>query len=73
MNLPFVKNSFSPAKLAQEKYMTGVLGSTAFGAMFLFSLRPVRTHAYEFFLILHICLVAIYLVSSYLHQPKYVS
>ena len=53
--------------------MTGVLGSTAFGAMFLFSLRPVRTHAYEFFLILHICLVAIYLVSSYLHQPKYVS
>lgn len=50
-----------------------MLGSTAFGAIFLFSLRPVRAHAFEFFSILHICLVALYLTCSYLHQPKYES
>ncbi len=67
------ENSFSPAKMIQERYLTGVVGSTAFGAIFLFSLRPVRANAFELFLILHICLAALYLTCSYLHQPKYVT
>jgi Ferric reductase like transmembrane component len=66
-------SNFTSAQLAQEHYLTGTLGATAFGALFLFSVRPVRTRAFEFFLILHICLVAIYLACAYLHQPKYVS
>ena len=70
--LTVCENSFPSAKLADGHYLTGVVGATAFGALFLFSVRPVRTHAFEFFLALHICLVAIYLVCSYLHQPKYV-
>jgi ferric-chelate reductase len=67
------ENSFPSARLAQEHFLTGALAATAFGALFLFSLRPVRTHAFEFFLILHICLVTIYLTCAYLHQPKHVS
>ena len=70
--LTFRENSFPSAKLFQEHYLTGMVGSAAFGAIFLFSLRPVRTHAFEFFLILHICLVGVFLTCTYLHQPKYV-
>ena len=50
-----------------------MVASSAFGAIFLFSLRPVRAHAFEFFLVLHICLVGVFLACSYLHQPKYVT
>ena len=51
-------SSFTPPKLAAEKYLTGTMATVAFGAIFLTSLRPIRTHAFEFFLILHICLIA---------------
>lgn len=62
--------TFTPPKLAAEKYLTGTMATVAFGAIFLTSLRPVRTHAFEFFLIMHICLVAIFLSGIYFHQPK---
>jgi ferric-chelate reductase len=72
-DLTIRETSFATSRLVQQHYLTGTIGATAFGALFLFSLRPVRTHAFEFFLILHICLVAVFLVCSYLHQPQCVS
>jgi len=68
--LTVCENSFSPAKLVQDHYLTGVIGTAAFGALFLSSLRPVRTHAFELFMVLHVLLVAVYLTGAYLHQPK---
>ncbi|KAG8803422.1 hypothetical protein FRC16_005354 [Serendipita sp. 398] len=50
--------SFSRANLTQERYYTGVMGTVAFGAIFLTSLRPARSNAFELFLIIHIILVA---------------
>ncbi|KAG8760253.1 hypothetical protein FRC14_003551, partial [Serendipita sp. 396] len=62
--------SFSRANLTQERYYTGVMGTVAFGAIFLTSLRPARSNAFELFLIIHIILVAVFLAGMYFHQPE---
>ncbi|KIM25520.1 hypothetical protein M408DRAFT_315075 [Serendipita vermifera MAFF 305830] len=62
--------TFTADKLAAQNYLTGTMAAVAIGAIFLTSLRPVRTHAFELFLILHICLIAIFLAGLYFHQPK---
>ncbi|PVF96481.1 hypothetical protein CPB86DRAFT_507131 [Serendipita vermifera] len=63
-------DTFTPANLAQQKYTSGALAAVAFGAIFLSSVRPIRTHAFELFLILHICLISTFLAGLYYHQPK---
>lgn len=54
--LTVLTSRMTPRILAMLVYWTGVMGTVAFGAIFLFSLRPIRNRAFEFFLYLHILL-----------------
>ncbi|KAG8745535.1 hypothetical protein FRC10_007713, partial [Ceratobasidium sp. 414] len=47
----------------------GVVAMTSFTLAALLSLRPIRNMAYEFFLVCHIVLVAMYLIFGLLHVP----
>lgn len=47
----------------------GVLAMTAFTLASILSIRPIRNMAYEIFLILHIILVAMYLIFGLFHVP----
>ena len=47
----------------------GVVAMISFTLAAILSIRPIRNMAYEFFLIAHITLVAMYLIFGLFHVP----
>ncbi|KAI0082566.1 hypothetical protein K474DRAFT_1585791 [Panus rudis PR-1116 ss-1] len=56
--------------LANGWMRCGVVGLTAFTLATILSIRPIRNMFFEFFLITHIVLIGVFLITGYLHARR---